>query len=273
MRLTHICYLILIYVIIFSCDSLPERPDHIFNPLDPANPSYKGPVVYFDDVCPGDQETITTDQVTFKWYGNNDDMLFRYRLDAELWNEFSEVTEAFYEFLDDTLHHFYIQGQFKTGDTSKTVIRSFFVDAIMAPALYLSPKMVRIRNAEQFEIDVLVDVEDSFAGVNLYIEFDFASIRVTQIAFNNIFFEQNGGRLIWLTNNDYNESGLLNLNCAVVEGDPKDVTGSSRIARIYFQHISGTSSEINITDASQVRNSENINLEVNSLLGARVTVQ
>ncbi len=147
---------------------------------------------------------------------------------------------------------------------------------IQGPALVLSPTQVNVKMSSQFQLALWAVETDSMTGVSTRILFDPAKLRVVGVDSLNVnsesLFLQNGGQLIWFftTNND---SGFIQIDCAVVEGTPRYVTGTGIISKIDFQHLSGTSAEIEISENSQFRNESNKKLNINDRIGSQINIK
>lgn len=250
-----------------ACESLPEKPTAPYNALDPNNPNYQKPQVIFIDL-PDSNLVLTTDQVTFLWEGNQPDMNFRTKLDDEQWSSYSSATSVTYEDLDEFGHVFQVQGQYASGDTGEIKTVNFTVDAVKGPALMLLPKKIIINNGSQFVVDLWVDETDSIAGVSTKILYDQVKVQVESVDFletnNESFLLANGGELITFSSID-NNNGIVDIDCGVVTGNPKNVIGNGKIARLTLTHLSGTSTHITISSMSELRNNKNEAVYINNL--------
>jgi hypothetical protein len=147
---------------------------------------------------------------------------------------------------------------------------------ITGPALVLSPTQLEVNNNGQFRLELWVVESDSVAAMSTRILYDPVKLKAQNVdslmTNSESFFLQNSGQLIWFSiiNND---SGFIQIDCAVVAGDPKDVEGRGVISRIIFQHVSGTAANINISSESRLRNSTNDVKNINDILGTTVTIK
>jgi hypothetical protein len=128
----------------------------------------------------------------------------------------------------------------------------------------------------QFQLALWAVETDSMTGISTRILFDPAKLRVVGVDSLNVnsesFFLQNGGQLIWfLTTN--NDSGFIQIDCAVVEGTPRYVAGTGIISKIDFQHFSGTNTEIEISEKSLLRNDMNKTQNINDRIGSQINIK
>lgn len=144
------------------------------------------------------------------------------------------------------------------------------------PALVLSPTKVDIKNNDRFYIELWIVESDSIAAMSTRIIYDpleLSAESVDSLQTNSeSFFLQNGGQMIWLSTIN-NDSGFIQIDCAVVEGDPKEVEGDGVISRILFKHLSGTKAGINISSESQLRNSANDERNPNDFIGTDINIK
>jgi hypothetical protein len=147
---------------------------------------------------------------------------------------------------------------------------------IQGPALILSPTDVEIKNGDEFELDLWIVETDSTAGISTRINFDpteFSVKSADSLTTNSeSFLLENGGQLIWFSTIN-NESGFVEIDCAVVEGTPRNVVGTGIIARIIFQHLTGINSNIEISNQSLLRDNQNNALTINTLYDANITIK
>ena len=146
---------------------------------------------------------------------------------------------------------------------------------INGPALVLSPTRLNVINNSQFQLELWIVESDSIAAMSTRILYD--PIKISAQGVDSLqtnsesFFLQNGGQLIWFSSIN-NDSGFIQIDCAVVEGDPKDVEGRGIISRILFRHLSGTEASIHISSDSQLRTSKNSEKNPNDILGTDIKI-
>jgi hypothetical protein len=147
---------------------------------------------------------------------------------------------------------------------------------IQGPALVLSPTKVEIKANEQFYLDLWVVEADPVTGISAGINFDPLSLQVESVdsltSGSESFLLQNGGQLIFFSTID-NDNGYLQIDCAVVEGEPKEVVKNGKISRILFKHLSQTSTDISLSVESYMRDSDNDPVSINDLIDAEVLVK
>jgi hypothetical protein len=167
---------------------------------------------------------------------------------------------------------------------------------IEGPALILSPVKININNGDNFQTELwIVEANTPISGVTTRIEFDpdvFSVEGVNEIGQSFVihsdtssvdssgtgsesFLLQNGGQLIFIYDIDA-ENGYLDIDCAVVEGNPRDVTGSGTLAKITFKHLTvstDSESQLEISQNSLFSDSNSNPVAVNHRLGSQVTIK
>jgi len=147
---------------------------------------------------------------------------------------------------------------------------------IQGPALVLSPTNIDININSQFQLALWAVETDSMTGISTRILFDPAKLRVVGVDSLNVnsesLFLQNGGQLIWFFTTD-NDSGFIQIDCAVVEGTPRYVAGTGIISKVDFQHLTGTSAEIEISENSKIRNESNKKQNINDRIGSQINIK
>jgi hypothetical protein len=266
--------LVLLGMFIPGCESLPEQPGPPYNPFDTANPNYISPLATIT-AGPESGSTINSDEVTFRWSGNIENMVFRTKLDLKEWTAYSKTTTVTYIDLDEFEHVFRIQAQYPTGDTGNEVIIPFTVDAVEGPALMLLPRSIKVNVGAQFALELWVDETDPIAGVSSRISYDANRLRVNSVDFleqdSVSFLLLNGGQLISFSEID-NVSGIVEMDCAVTEGSPRNVSGSGIIARIIFEHIADSTAEVTISEESIFRNNINNPVDINVFVESQIKI-
>jgi len=114
---------------------------------------------------------------------------------------------------------------------------------------------------------------DSTAGMSTRIIFnplEFSVKSVDSLSANSeSFLLQNGGQLIWFYKID-NENGYVQIDCAVVEGSPRNVDGTGVVSKIIFNHLSGKKTTMRISDQSYLRDNQNNIIQINSYYDATI---
>jgi hypothetical protein len=142
-------------------------------------------------------------------------------------------------------------------------------------ALVLSPSRVEVKANSRFDIELWVVESEPVAGVSTKIEFDAGKLQVSDSNIldkeENSFLLKNDGELISFQEIN-NSEGYLQLDLLVVEGSPRNVSGKGKIARITFEHIGGSAEIIAISDSSRLRNSQNLQVDINNFINAQIVV-
>ena len=147
---------------------------------------------------------------------------------------------------------------------------------IDVPALVMSPVEIEVPSNGQFDLELWVLEASKVAGITSRITFDPANLQVNGVdsllANDESFLLQNGGQLVWFSTID-NINGFIQIDCAVAEASPGEVEGTGIISRISFEHISGSDSQVNISNQSEFRDGDNTGIAPKALVGAKVAVK
>lgn len=273
-RVIGFLFIISVHIFFFmQCEKLPKSPVPD-NPLDPNNPKYFRPKV---TILSGPEENsiLPMDSVTFSWQGDQDSMLFRYKLDDFKWSSYRPDTLVKLYHLDDQLHTFSVQGKVSTGEESFEMTRSFTTDIIKESSLVLYHKNLTIDYFDNFNLELRIDEADSIAAIDTKILFDNSVFFADSVQFfksdSEAVFLKNGGQLITFSKID-NENGIITLDCAVVEGNSHHIAGSGKIASIFFTHVNGDSSTITISDKSQLRDKFNRTVQFKGIVESKICI-
>ena len=146
-------------------------------------------------------------------------------------------------------------------------------NSIRGPALILSPTNIQIKSGNQFQLDLWIVETDSVAGMSTRIIFDPTEFSVQNVDSLSVtsesFFLKNGGQLIWFCTIN-NDSGFVQIDCAVVEGSPRNVIGTGVISKIVFDHITGSDATIRISEQSYLRDDQNDKVQINTYYDATI---
>jgi hypothetical protein len=257
-----------ISTLFIACEALPEGPDSIWNPLDPANPNYAAPEP--DDVTgPQNGETISSNSTTFNWSGPAG-MNYRHRVDDRAWSVYTTITGASVYNLDDGDHVFYLQARNEAGSEGPINEYRFRVDAIQTPALYLYPQYAEITAGGSFTLDLYLEIADSAAALSSIITYNSSQLTCTAASIPSVnFFSAAGGQLIEFI--DYQSTpGEVVLDVAHVSGNPRQSNGTGVVLQLTFQHTGGSASSIEVAGSSQLRDADNRDVALSQFVGSQV---
>jgi len=145
------------------------------------------------------------------------------------------------------------------------------------PVLVLSPTQINVNSGNNFQLELWIVETDSIAGLSTRISYDPQQLSVEEIdslvtASESILL-QSGGQLIFFSNVD-TDSGFIDIDCAVVEGKPRNITGSGIITRINFRHLSGTSeTNLEISENSLLRDDSNTEVALADRIGSQINIK
>ena len=253
------CQILWIFLLFFTACSDDFISD---NPLDPSNPSYEEPIVTIIS-GPAQGETLTTAFTTFVWDGNEDAMLFQYKIDDGLLSAWSSDKTVTVDYLDEGDHSFSLQAKYTTGDTTNVQYINFSVNAFSANSLRLFPWQTILYNENSFTVEVIAEEVNNIASAYIEVEFDNALFTVNSVTQGSAFDNCSAPVFIW--NDDANDTGLLQISCAFLGNNCPSFTGSGVLANIILEpktYLSNTTSDLTITANSLYRDVDNGNIEI-----------
>lgn len=254
---------ILLLLFLFTACTDDFIPD---NPLDPNNPIYESPIVTIIS-GPENGETLTTGNTTFVWDGNEDAMLFQYKIDDGLLSGWKNSKTVTLDYLDEGDHSFSLQAKYTTGDTTEVQTTRFSVNAFGTNTIRLYPWESKRYNSDSFTVEVIGEEVTNIASAFIEIEFDKTLFTVNSITQGSAFDNCSSPVFIW--NDDANETGVIQISCAFLDdGDlciPVSGAQSLNLANIELKpktYTSGNTSNLTITANSQYRDVENGNIDI-----------
>ena len=256
-----------------SCRSAPDAPEYD-NPIIPDDPNYVPPQTTII-TGPTQDAVLDTHAVTFTWRGNQDNMTFAYKLNEGSWSAWSSDTTATFQYLDEGGYRFEVQGQYASGVIEDTAAaRSFTIDDIHGPALWLYPRYQQVGVGSEFSLEVMLEEVENVFAVKAVLGFDPAVLQVSNIEIyedSRSLLKTNGGTVIPFSSYD-NATGLATIEVATATGNPAGVSGTGSLGIITFSSGSAGDYSITITPSSQLRNPENGSITITEKVGAYVEV-
>lgn len=275
-RITNFMLLLLMFIALttISCDVFKtplsnENPDD--NPLDPDNPDYEPPLATIIE-GPSDESTITTDVVTFRWTGNNNDCLFSYRLNNSTWSDWSTDTVVTLDYLDEVEHVFQVMAKYPTDSIQHIPDeRSFTVDAIKGPALWLYHKKVETTVNDTFSVKVMVDEVTDLAMMSIVLNFDPTYLQIQEYSVLENSTLLDGKDLIQVDQYD-NNTGQLELYLALASNSQQSINDSGAIIHLVLQSIKSGITDIQYSSGCDFRKYDNSQIQIISISNSSIFI-
>ena len=201
------------------------------NPIDPNNPNYLPPIITVIS-GPVEGETISNSSATFVFEGNESSMLYRTRIDEYDWSGWQNSTAKTFDYLDEGVHRFQLQGKYTTGDTTATIEINFDVDAVLGPALIFYPRRHTTTQGNTVTFQVIAEEVYDLTGMEMVINYNPAHIGVEAVRQGSLF---NGFGDAVFFSDDHPGAGRLTITCGIWGGELPSFTGTSAIAEIDVQ--------------------------------------
>ena len=267
--------LIPLSLLIMSCDVLTTQVENVNpddNPIDPDNPDYEPPLAIISE-GPENGSTINDDFVTFKWYGNEEDCEFSYRLDDDEWSEWNADSIVNYDYLDEINHIFEVKAKFSTDSVQNVPSSvSFTVNAIEGPALWLYNKKIETSVNSTFSVYVIAEEVTELAMMSVVLNFDPAYLEIQEYEVCEDDSILNGRQLIQVNNCD-NAKGLLTVYLALVSNEQESLNGSGPIIRVVFNAMQQGISNISFDNGCYFRKANNNPIEIISKVSSLIEIK
>ena len=252
-----------------SCESpLPGEPE-FDNPLDPDSPTnvYVPPETSILS-GPADGEVVNDHTVMFILGGNEHVIEWAYSLngsDTSAWQTDSLLT---LEYLDEGLQELSVWGRYATGDEDDSpATRSFTVDAITGPALWLSPRSLSVAAGEDITLSLKGEDLVDMLAFRARVAYDNTLLEFSAVALldqSTSFLKQHGGDVIAIIDT-LESSGIIDLNILLAGGTVAGASGSGALLTVTFSSLKSGSGEILLLDQSAIIST---NLVSNELVAA-----
>ena len=263
-----------IIILLLNCDVI-EGPKKIVNPYNPSDDDFIAPIAIFS-ACPDNESTVDNCDINFQWSGNAESMNFRFKLDDNIWSEWSSEQSIEYTLLDEGLHRFQIESRYFNQVTSdQSQIINFTVDDIQGQALVFFPRKVEVSGNENFSVEIIGHELSNVSGLNLDIDFNYVGLQVQSIE----IFDQttellkcNNGSVIPFHKFD-NQTGTINIDIGIATGTPAGISGTGRLARINFTNITQTNKTISFNSTTELRDPANQKITLTEMVNSQVVIR
>lgn len=208
-------------------------------------------------IYPQEGYNIENASVLCKWTGINNAFEFQYRMDNNKWSNWTTDTTCNF-FLDESSHTFVVKSRNNLNREDPTpACVNFNIDAIQGPALWIKSRRI---HAPVFTTSSSLKVycEDINNMMLTYIQlfYDNSKIKIESIIPDSSFLTKNGGEVQAIT--EFNDSiPYVNVTLGIVGGTPKGVSGTGPMFTLKFLLKVSDTTEIIITDLSEIRDSIN----------------
>ena len=220
----------------FNCeDTVPVRD----NPLDDEGTDYVAPTISLMDINDGD--TLYSETYEFTWEGNELVADFRYKLDSFDWTDWNESSSATISYLDEGDHQLSVQSRYPNGDTSDVANASFVVNAVAGPSLMFYPRRHFADQNEKVTFQIIAEEVTNLMMSEIHLEFDPSKLEIISISQGSFF--QNGQNSIFLYDIN-NESGSVQINTTLLDGDSPSVSGTGDLVEIQVEMLQSGSATI-----------------------------
>lgn len=254
---------------------LPTEPE-FDNPLDPDSPTgtYVAPETSILS-GPADGEVVDNYSVTFSWSGNERVTEYSFRLTSGEWSQWGSAATVTLSPLDEGDYTFEVKGRYLTGDEDDTPdTRSFTIDDIQGPALWLSPRKVEVANGSEFTLSLMAEDVTDLKALLVVVEFDPTKIALVSwqlLDQTGQFLTQHNANVIALVDSSLS-TGSIGFNLALAGGDQLGVDGSGIILNLTLRRTAAGNNQIILGAGSRMINSDLAEVTIIELAPTEVVV-
>ena len=230
--------------------------------------------------------TFSMSEVSFGWEGNT--TTYRYRLvNSSYYGEFRETSElsVVLRDLDESPEHtsytFEVVAVEEDGRESQPAKRSFRVDAIGGPAVWLRSRRMQIPDpsvSPEFSLEVMAEEVMDLLLVHLIVRFDKDLVKIRNVD-RGPFLATNSreDHVISMPSDilEANGSGLLTIDMGVLQSEgPPAVSGSGVLATIRFSVIARSQETlIDLTPETKFVDARNQDMALKVRVGAKIEIR
>lgn len=258
----------LLLLAFLACTTSPDVPA-FDNPLDPDEEGYEPPETTIDEAV------IDGHSVTFKLGGNEYVHEFAYRLNGGAWSEWSPETVITIDYHDEGDYLFEAKGRYETGSEDKTpAARSYTIDDIHGPALWLSPRRVQVNGAGSFTLDLMAEDVADLMVVYAQVQFDQLWLTLSNCQILDQagdFLTGNSGTVITIVDSLLNQ-GTIGFNLAIVGGTAPGVSGEGALVSLQFAALQQGTTEITLSPECSLINTDLGDIPIQELVSGLVEV-
>lgn len=208
-------------------------------------------------IYPTDGDTIDNASILCEWTGINNAQEFQYRMDNNNWSNWTTDTTCNF-FLDESSHTFSVKSRNELNREDPTpAIVHFNIDAIKGPALWIKSKRIHSPVLTgSSSLKVYCEDIDNLMLSYTRLFYDNSKIKIESIDPDPSFLTKNGGEIQTIT--EFSDSvPYASVTLGIVGGTPKGVSGTGPLFTLKFLLKVSDTTEIIITDSSEIRDSIN----------------
>lgn len=278
--------LLLFTGVLAACDAMNPVEEITFeNPVDPSGDAFVSPTTTITG-GPSDGSTVSTEEVTFTWEGNDNATLFQVRITGGewdgTWGQWDTHTSLLIGFLDEVGYTFEVRSGYPSdsGDpveideTPESV--SFTVDAMQGPALRMTPTRLTESVNNTFSIEIIAEDVVDLTMTQITIRFNSSFIQYADSYTYGSFLTGNGGSILEFPSYVDQGAGVVEFNFGIAGANPPGVSGTGTIMTVFFRGTSSGSSDMTFGAANTLlRNhlNQGITITAGNLRGARIIIQ
>jgi hypothetical protein len=243
-----------IFSFLLICVGCEDKVSVRDNVLDSGNEDYESPTITLNSGLL-DGEVINSETVSFIVEGNELVTEYRFKLDSNLWSNWSDESTITFSYLDEGDHTVYFQSRYESGDTSNTIETSFVVDAVSGPALMFYPRRHQVNQGTTVTFNLLAEEVSDLMAAEINISYNPTKVQFLDISQGDFF--QSGQESIFSYEHN---SGSIEILTSLLNSENPSVSGTGSLLNISFRKLQQGNSSIAFTGDNFFRDPNNQNI-------------
>ncbi|MDA0986134.1 MAG: cohesin domain-containing protein [Bacteroidetes bacterium] len=238
----YLVLLVCLFLTIFLVDCTTPKQKSFNSPYDPLSDVYDSAIVVITGGPDSLQIFKNTRSVSFNYRATNATEFLEYKLNTmpnwvnplkdSLFAYVKDSTLIFPQLDDDTYTIFFQAKHKNKRDSASVKPRTFKIDSLSTPSLFLSPGYQRVKRGSTNSIYCKVKEIPALLSSRVIITYDKNLVTVDSFATVNSFLKKNGGTPITFVKKD---SGKVEVNLAVAMGSPLGVSGTGALFELIYK--------------------------------------
>lgn len=260
----------ILFLLMWQCETFLDP--ELNNPIDSTSSDYVEPKTIILE-GPDYNSVVNTDDVTFRWTGNETAYEYKYLFDNLEWSDWSTDTVAHFTYLDDDYHVFSVKARNRAKVEEDSIhARIFRVDAVHGPALRFYPRHVSVAQNEVFTVEIYAEEVTDMAGVYLEIPMNPEGLEyVSHMVYSSedAFLAKNSDNVLSVEEAD-ETNDRLKITLARVSGTEPEVDGTGALIQMIYRYTGTTDAQIEIPSTCYYQNEAMEDIVFSELVGCVV---
>tara|TARA_B100000700_G_scaffold320101_1_gene416708 strand:+ start:323 stop:1120 length:798 start_codon:yes stop_codon:yes gene_type:complete len=218
--------------------------------------------------------TLISNAVELSWSGNEFAFEFAWKLTPRdtAWSAWTSDTLLTYSYLDEGSYLLEIKSRYDT-ETEQFAADSiaFDVDALEGPGLRIYPLYTEVSLDSIFTIELYSEEVEELIGAEIIFEYDASMLTYISTDTGTLLANIDGQSILIKNHNE--DEGQLILTLATALDEDEGLTGSGSLAIFTFEANKSGETEIDFQNATEFRDKDNDEIDINSLTKGVILIQ